>query len=41
MYAMGDREVGQKVRVGLFDRSFNKIPVLRDGDEDIGLISVP
>ena len=41
VYAMGDREIGQKVRVGLFDRSFNKIPVLRDGDEDIGRVSVP
>lgn len=41
VYAMGDRELGQKVRVGLFDRSFNRIPVLRDGDEDIGRVSVP
>ena len=41
VYAMGDREIGQKVRVGLFDRNFKKIPVLRDGDEDIGFVSIP
>lgn len=41
VYAMGDREVGQMVRVGLFDRNFKKIPVLRDGDEDIDFVSIP
>lgn len=38
---MGDREVGEKVRVRLLDRNFQKLPVLRVGDEDIGDVQKP
>lgn len=41
LYVMGDREVGEKVKVRLFDREFKRLPVLRVGDEDIGDVVEP
>jgi len=41
VYAMGDREVGESVKVGIYDRDFHKLPVLRDGDDDIGEVTKP
>ena len=41
IYVMGDREVGQSVSVGLYDRNFNKLPVIRSGDADIGEMPKP
>ena len=32
LYVMGNRKVGQSVSVSIFDRNFNKLPVLRVGD---------
>lgn len=37
MYVMTDRKLGQSVSVGIFDRDFNKLPVLRTGDSDISI----
>ena len=33
LYVMGDRAVGESVKVSMFDRNFNKLPVLRVGDQ--------
>ena len=33
LYVMGDREVGEKVKVRLKDRDFNDLPVVRIGDQ--------
>lgn len=41
VYVMGDRAVGEKVRVRLMDRNFNRLPVLRVGDADIGEVIKP
>ena len=41
IYVMGDRRVGQEVSVGIYNRDFNKLPVLRIGDKDIGTIEKP
>ena len=34
LYVMGDRFVGENVKVSIFDRDFKKLPVLRVGDEE-------
>ncbi len=34
VYVMGDRAVGDSVKVSIFDRDFNKLPVKRVGDEE-------
>lgn len=34
LYVMGDRNVGENVKVSIFDRDFNKLPVHRVGDEE-------
>lgn len=41
IYVMGDREVGKSVKVSIFDRDFNKLPVLREGDEEYADASKP
>ena len=41
IYVMGDREVGERVKVRLMDREFKRLPVLRVGDADIGEVSEP
>lgn len=41
IYVMGDRRVGEKVRVRLLDRDFNWLPVTRVGDEDLGELEEP
>lgn len=41
IYVMGDREVGEKVKVRLMDREFKKLPVVRVGDADIGDVKKP
>jgi len=38
---MGDRDVGNVVSVGIFDKDYKKLPVLRTGDADIGNIEKP
>jgi len=34
LYVMGDRSVGQSVKVSIFDRDFKKLPVQRVGDQE-------
>lgn len=34
IYVMGDRRVGQSVKVSIFDRNFKKLSVMRVGDEE-------
>ena len=41
VYAMGDRDVGTSVKVSLFDRDFNKLPVRRVGDADFDGVRKP
>ncbi|MBO4864817.1 MAG: carbonic anhydrase [Eubacterium sp.] len=41
LYVMGDRQVGEKVSVGIYDKDYKKLPVLRLGDDDLGLIEKP
>lgn len=41
LYAMGDRTVGESVKVSILDRDFNKLQVARVGDEDLGYIKKP
>lgn len=41
LYVMGDRKVGEKVKVRLLDREFNRLPVLRVGDADLGEVEKP
>ena len=41
LYVMGDRKVGEQVRVRIMDREFRRLPVLRVGDADIGDITIP
>ena len=41
LYVMGNRKVGEQVRVRLMDRSFKRIPVLRVGDADMDEVSKP
>ena len=36
LYVMKDRKLGESVKVGIFNRNFEKLKVLRAGDEDIG-----
>ena len=38
---MGDREVGKSVKVSVFDRNFNKLPVLREGDAEFPDVKKP
>ena len=38
---MGDRTIGNSVRVRLMNRRFSKLPVLRVGDDDIGEVDKP
>lgn len=41
IYVMGDRRVGERVRVRLVDRNFNWLSVTRVGDEDLGEVEEP
>ena len=41
LYVMGDRQVGESVKVSLFDRDFNKLPVHRVGDLDYAEAQMP
>lgn len=41
LYVMKDRKLGESVKLGIFGREFNKLPVLRDGDADIGETEKP
>ena len=34
IYVMGEREIGKSVQVSIFDRDFNRLPVLREGDAE-------
>ena len=41
LYVMGDRSVGQSVKVTIFDRAFNKPPVRRVGDQEFPGVRKP
>lgn len=41
VYVMGDREIGGKVKVRIMNRAFERLPVLRIGDENIGEVEKP
>lgn len=41
LYVMGERELGKSVKVSIFDRNFNKMPVKRVGDEECNNVSKP
>lgn len=41
LYVMGDRKLGEKVSVGLFDKDFRELPVVRVGDARITGLKKP
>lgn len=41
LYVMGDRKVGERVKVRLMDRDFKRLPVSRIGDANIEEVSEP
>ena len=41
LYVMGERKVGERVKVRLMNRDFTQLPVLRVGDEDLGWVEKP
>lgn len=41
IYVMGNREVGEKVNVSIYDAKFNKLDVIREGDDTLVDVKLP